>query len=181
MDEYTGIIKLFAGTFAPQGWLYCNGQLLNISQYAQLFAVLGTTYGGDGQTTFALPDLRGRAAIGQGQGTGLDSYTLGQKGGTETVTLTNTQLAAHSHQLMASSAAATTNSPSGAVLAQSTATTGGGEEATMNTYLAETAPDTALAASSLGIAGGNQPHENRPPFLALAYIICVEGVYPPQP
>jgi microcystin-dependent protein len=181
MDEYMAIIKLFAGNFAPQGWHYCDGSLLSIAQYSALYSLLGTTYGGDGQTTFALPDLRGRAAVGAGAGPGLQNYTQGQTGGVENVTLTANQLAAHNHTLMASTTAANADSPSGAVLAQATATTGGGDAATMSTYLTGAAPNTPMANTSIGASGGNQPHENRPPYLALGYIICVEGVYPSRP
>ncbi len=181
MDEYIGIIKLFGGNFAPQGWLYCDGSILNISQYSALFALLGTTYGGNGSSTFALPDLRGRAAIGQGQGPGLQNYQLGQVGGQETVTLVAGQLPSHNHMLMGSTSAANTNSPTNAVLAQASATTGGGDSADMNAYLTGSAPNTTMAANAIGVTGGNQPHENRSPYLALGYIICVEGVFPTRP
>ncbi len=178
MDEYLGIIKLFAGNFAPKGWMYCNGQILNINQNTALFSLLGTTYGGNGTTTFALPDLRGRAAIGQGQGGGLQNYNLGQTGGSESVTLLAQQMPTHNHILAASSADGNTNVPTNALLAKGTATTGGGDAADMNTYLTNGGATTTLANTSINAAGGSQAHENRSPYLALGYIICVNGLFP---
>jgi microcystin-dependent protein len=154
---------LFAGNFAPRGWAFCNGQLLPISQNTALFSILGTTYGGNGQTTFALPDLRGRAANHFGQGPGLSNTDLGQVGGVETVTLTAAQLAPHQHLLPASDAEQDTNRPGNAVPAR-----GGVYAATSD----GTALDPTVA------AGGGQPHENRSPFLGLNYVIALEGVYP---
>lgn len=181
MDEFLGIIKLFAGNFAPKGWLYCNGQTLNIAQNQALFSLLGTTYGGNGTTTFALPDLRGRAAIGPGQGPGLQNYAQGQTGGVETVTLSTQQIPAHNHILAASSADGNTNVPTNALLAKGTATTSGGDSADMNSYLTNGSATSTLATNAISPAGGNQAHENRPPYLALAYIICVSGIYPSRP
>ncbi len=178
MDEYLGIIKLFAGNFAPKGWMYCNGQILPVAQNQALFSLLGTTYGGNGVTTFALPDLRGRAAIGQGQGTGLQNYGLGQTGGTETVTLLAQQMPLHNHILTASSTDGNTNVPTNALLAKGTATTSGGDSGDLNSYLTNGGATTTLANNSISTAGGNQPHENRPPYLALGYIICISGLYP---
>jgi microcystin-dependent protein len=177
MDEYLGIIKLFAGNFAPRGWALCNGQLLSIAQNSALFSILGTVYGGDGQTTFALPNLQSRVPVGVGQGAGLSFYSQGELGGAETVTLTLGQMPAHNHLLNASTAAGTTDVPTGNVLAQPAGTTGGGDAVTVTSY-ATGATTTSLSPTTISVAGGSQPHENRSPFLALNYIICTEGLYP---
>ncbi|WBO86756.1 phage tail protein [Hymenobacter yonginensis] len=177
MDEYLGIIKLFAGNFAPRGWALCNGQLLSITQNTALFSILGTVYGGDGQTTFALPNLQSRVPVGAGQGAGLSFYSQGELGGTETVTLTLGQMPAHSHGLNASTAAGTTDVPTGNVLAQPAGATGSGDSVTVTSYATGTAT-TALNPTSVSASGSSQPHENRPPFLAMNYIICTEGLFP---
>jgi microcystin-dependent protein len=165
---FLGQVKLFAGNFAPQGWHDCDGSLLPISENTALFALIGTTYGGDGQTTFALPDLRGRAAIGVGQGPGLSSYVLGETGGQENVTLTVNQLPSHAHTLQATSALGSSASP--ATLAPSASPDGIGAYAST--------PNATMNASTLEGAGGGQPHENMKPFLAVRYIICVSGIFP---
>ena len=162
-SPYLGSITLFAGTFAPRGYMFCNGQLLAIQQYSALFSLLGTTYGGNGQTTFSLPDLRGRVPIGFGQGNGLSNYVEGQTGGVESVTLQASQIPSHSHAPLASTADETTNRPGGAY-----PTKGG-------VYSGST-DNTVMGATTA--SGGGQAHENRPPFLALNYIIAVEGIYP---
>jgi microcystin-dependent protein len=165
-DPYLGEIVLFAGNFAPVGYALCEGQILPISQNTALFSILGTTYGGDGIETFALPDLRGRVPLGQGQGPGLEPYDLGQVGGTEDVTLTTNQIPTHTHPVEASSAEEGTNRPSGAVPAQ------GGVYAT--------APDgsTPMNAGMIGATGGSQSHENRQPYLTLNFIIAMQGIFP---
>ncbi|WP_400193059.1 phage tail protein [Hymenobacter sp. B81] len=178
MDEYIGIIKLFAGNFAPQNWAFCNGQLMAISQNTALFSILGTTYGGDGRTTFGLPDLRGRVPVGMGQGPGLSYYSQGQMGGTETVTLLANQMPAHTHMLNASSQPGATNAPAGGVLALPVGSTGGGEEVTVNAF--GSAIDTQMSPLAIGAGGGSQPHENRQPNLGLNYIICLRGYFPPR-
>ncbi|MBK6576074.1 MAG: phage tail protein [Sandaracinaceae bacterium] len=160
-------ISLFAGTFAPRGWMFCNGQTLPIQQYTALFALIGTTYGGNGQTTFALPDLRGRVPLGTQQGPGLSNYSLGQMSGTETVTLLSTQIPAHNHALQASTAAPSTPTPANASLPTGSS----------RIYAAGGASQT-LNPTSIGNAGGSQPHENMQPYLALNYIIAIEGVFP---
>ncbi len=174
MDEFIGVIKIFAGNFAPRGWAFCNGQLVSINQNQALFAILGTTYGGDGRTTFALPDLRGRAPIHFGQGPGLSNLTLGQVGGFENVTLNINQIPAHNHPLNVNDANATVHKP--------TNTTVVAAPVDVNTDPASgysaVAPNTQLAPNSIGVAGGSQPHENRPPYLAINYIICLEGIFP---
>lgn len=161
-EPFLGEISLFAGNFAPRGYALCQGQLLPIAQNTALFSILGTTYGGNGQTTFALPDLRGRAPIGQGQGPGLSSITLGQVGGEENHPLTVNELAPHSHPIGATNGAAASSRPAGRVDA------GGGAYA-----------DTADAQKQVDPpVGGGQPHNNMPPYLGLNYCIALEGIFP---
>jgi microcystin-dependent protein len=179
MTPYIGEIRIVGFTFPPVGWQTCDGRLLAISEYDTLFALLGTTYGGDGQTTFGLPDYRSRIGVGTGQGLGLSNYVQGQAAGSESVTLTQTQLPAHSHQIASSQVNATTqgtrtNTPSGNYLATSDADYYG------------TAPTAGKALGPGAVsgnampAGGSQPHENLQPVLALNYIIATEGIFPPQ-
>lgn len=170
MDPLIGEIIMFAGTFAPRGWAFCNGQLLSIAQNSALFSILGTTYGGDGITTFALPDLRGRVAIQPGTGPGLSNYVLGERAGTESNTLTISQLPAHNHMLMGSSQTANQAGPGGHTLA----TEPTGSTAIYNSA----APDQALNATSISATGGNLPVNNIQPFLCVNFIIAVEGIYP---
>lgn len=177
MEADLAMVFLFAGNFAPRGFASCEGQLLSISQNTALFSLLGTTYGGNGQTTFALPDLRGRTAVGQGQGPGLSPYVEGQMGGQETVTLTVSQLPAHNHSLNAYSGGGTTGAPAGAYLAAGPAT-GSGPNATLLKTYASNPANTALGAVSIGNAGGNQPLPNLPPYLSMFYIIVLEGIFP---
>jgi microcystin-dependent protein len=168
-SPYIGEIRIFAGTFAPVGWATCDGQLLAISQNDALFTLIGTTYGGDGQTTFGLPDLRGRIPIHQGQGGGLSNYVLGQSSGTETVTVTTNQLPIHTHAASAASGVGHLSEPGGAV------------HATHRDYpVFDSAPGSAMAASALTSIGANQPHENMPPFLCINFIISLFGIFPSQ-
>ena len=162
-QPFIGQIVLFAGNFAPRGWALCNGQLLPISQNTALFSILGTTYGGNGQTTFALPDLRGRVAVSSGQGPGLTPRSLGEMAGSETVTLTASQMPAHTHAVNATNNGQTTNRPQSAVPAK------GGTYSTAS-------PDTTM--NAVGNAGGSQPHDNLPPYTTLNYIIALEGIFP---
>jgi microcystin-dependent protein len=166
-----GEIRMFSGNFAPAGWMFCEGQLVPISDYETLFNLIGTTYGGDGQSTFALPDLRGRVPIHMGQGSGLSSYTIGQNGGVEIVTLTTQQIPVHNHALLASAAAGTDAGPGGNVLAAST---------TVALYSAH-APSKALNAGSVSSDGGSQPHDNFQPYLCVSFIISLFGAYPSRP
>jgi microcystin-dependent protein len=170
---FIGQITLFAGNFAPRGYAFCNGQLLPIQQYTALFSLLGTTYGGNGQTNFALPDLRGRVPIHAGQGPGLSNYQLGQRAGQEAVTLTASEIPSHGHtaSVNASSGAPNTVSPGGAVPAVS---------AQGNAYATGSPTLTAMSASAatVGLAGNNQPHTNMQPYLALNFIIALQGIYP---
>lgn len=164
---YIGEVRLFGGNFAPAGWAFCHGQLLSIAEYEVLFQLIGTTYGGDGETTYALPDLRGRVPVHQGQGPGLTARTLGERDGVETVTLTAGQMPRHTHALLANPAAATASTPGGALLA-----------ATSVASYDTAAGTTPMAATAVGSAGGTQPHENMAPTLAVSYIISLFGIYP---
>ncbi len=170
-EPFIGQIIAVGFNFVPVGWLPCNGQLVSISEYDVLFALIGTTYGGDGVSSFALPDLRGRTPISSGQGPGRSNYTMGQQFGSETVTLLANQVGPHSHPLLASSQAGTTNTPgSGVALATSAQTAA----------FLYTAPPTNVPMSSnaIGVTGNSQPHENRQPYLAVNYIICFQGIFP---
>jgi microcystin-dependent protein len=169
-EPFLAEIRVFPYNFAPRGWLACDGQLLPISQNTALFSLLGTTYGGDGRSTFALPDLRGRFPMGVGQGPGLSDRQLGELPGSETVVLTTAQMPAHNHGLRATSTANTSN-PSGAALAN----------VGTNGAAYRTPGVLAASSSSLVSAGGNQPHENRQPALALIFCIATQGVFPPRP
>jgi microcystin-dependent protein len=166
-DAFIGEIRLFAGTVAPRHWAFCQGQLLSIAQNTALFSLLGTTYGGNGQTTFALPDLRGRVPVHRGQGPGLTMRQLGETGGSETVTLQLQQLPAHRHALRASSAAADGVSAAGAVLG-----------ATSVASYDNASAGPVLAAQGVAGSGGGQPHPNMAPTLALNYIIALNGIFP---
>jgi len=161
-------VVLFAGNFAPRGWAFCDGQLLAISQNTALFSLLGTIYGGDGRTTFGLPDLRGRVPIGPRSGPGLPSYREGQRGGAVTHTLTTQEIPAHTHSLRGSSSAGSSNTPAGNVPAVN-------RDGIL--HYGATA-DTDLGSGGLTSAGGSQPHNNMQPFLAMNYIIALQGVFP---
>jgi len=167
MTAYYGEIRMFAGTFAPAGWMLCEGQLLPISENDVLFNLLGTTYGGDGQSTFALPDLRGRIPIHKGGG-----FVLAETGGAETVTLTAQQMPIHSHPLLATPETATGTVPQGKVLAASTG-------ATVSPYGTDN-PSGPLSPQAISPTGGSQPHENVQPFLCVQFIISLYGVFPSQ-
>lgn len=188
MDPFIGEIIMFGGNFAPRGWALCDGSLLPISQNTALFSILGTTYGGDGRTTFALPDLRGRAPIGEGNGPGLSNYRLGQKGGTENTTLNITNMPNHTHSVNLSGA--TVSIP---------VNTSSGDEDESNPgagYLANTGQDSFASSptsnaqyggsplpispvsENTGPSGGSQSFNNMQPFLGLNYIIALQGVYP---
>lgn len=170
MTPYVGEIRLFAGNFAPNGWAFCNGQTVFIAENETLFNLIGTTYGGDGQETFALPNLQGRVPIHMGQGAGISqNYQIGEMGGTETVTLTTNQIPLHTHVPSASNAGVS-DSPSGNVW---------GASATAKPYGA--APGALpMNAQSISSAGGSQPHDNMVPFVGVNYIISLFGIYPSQ-
>lgn len=187
-QPFLGEIAMFAGNFAPRGWAFCNGQIMGIAQNTALFSLLGTTYGGNGQTTFALPDLRGRTPIHWGNGPGLSPYVLGEIGGTESVTLLTPQMPAHTHlvtggggqatlTLPCSTAPGDNDSPNGRI----PAVTPAGEEQ----YADATSANAQMAGSTVTIppptlanTGGTQPHNNLSPFLAVTYIIALSGIFP---
>src|SRR4051794_921276 len=164
-QPYVGEIRMFAGNFAPAGWMFCEGQLLPISEYQTLFQLIGTTYGGDGQSTFALPDLRGRVPLHFGSG-----FTLAETGGVETVTLTVSQIPAHTHTQLGSAANGTATSPISNVPATAA-------EVTVFPYGADNPPDT-LSAQTVASAGGSQPHDNFQPYLCIDFIISLFGIFP---
>jgi microcystin-dependent protein len=167
-QPYVGEIRMVGFNFAPQGWALCNGQLLAISQYDTLFNLIGTTYGGDGQQTFALPDLQGRIPFHQGSGAG-NNLVIGQRSGTETVTLISNQLPTHTHVPAASSSAGAQSAPTGGYWAQSS----------LEEYSTEAAAHS-MAATAVGTAGNNQPHDNLPPYLVINFVISLFGIYPTQ-
>jgi microcystin-dependent protein len=156
---------MFAGNFAPSGWMFCEGQLLPISENETLFQLIGTTYGGDGQSTFALPDLRGRLPIHQGNG-----YILAETGGAEEITLTVSQIPAHTHPLVASTTLASSPDPGGNVLAQS-------RTASVDLYL-EDDPSVNMAQTAIGPVGGSQSHTNVQPYLCVSFIVSLFGIFP---
>ena len=178
MEGTIGEIRMFAGNFAPRSWAFCANQILPIAQNTALFSILGTTYGGNGQTTFALPDFRGRTALGTGQGPGLSNVTLGEIAGTPTVTLTTNNMPAHNHPLTGTvnptannDGTGLGNNPTGARL---------GATGNMFTTASDEQVNMAPAASTLavGFNGGSQPFGNRSPYLGMNYIFCVEGIFP---
>ena len=173
MEPLIGTIIMFAGNFAPRGWAFCHGQLLAIAQNTALFSILGTTYGGNGQTTFALPDLRGRVPMQQGQGPGLSPRSLGEQGGVETVTLLQTQMPAHNHVVNASGGDGSATSPQG----NFNATTYDPNTLNpLNSY--GNSSNTTMNTSTIGITGGSQPHSNIQPFTCINFIIALEGIFP---
>jgi microcystin-dependent protein len=178
-DPFIGQITVFPYDFAPEGWADCAGQLLPIQQNVALFSLLGTTYGGNGSTNFALPNLSGRVPVSQGQAAGGSNYSLGAAGGGETVALTQATLPAHSHALNATTAEATTTAPAGALFA--TALTAAGRQQNKGNIYNAAAPATALAPNAITAAGSSQPHNNLQPSLVLRYCIALQGVYPPRP
>ena len=171
-DPFVAEIRIFPFNFAPRGWAFCDGQLLPISQNTALFSLLGTTYGGDGRSNFALPDLQGRVPVHPGQGPGLSLHDLGEQGGSETVTLLQSEIPAHTHALAASAAAGVARSPSGELFAN--------ESGGVNSYAALASPTALLAAAACGLAGGDQPHNNLAPYLTMNFCIALQGVFPPR-
>jgi microcystin-dependent protein len=167
-QPYVGEIRMFAGNFAPAGWMFCDGQLLPISENETLFQLIGTTYGGDGESTFALPDLQSRVPIHMGAGPDGNSYILAETGGVEDVTLTTQQIPIHTHAFLGSSAAATLTSPSGSVV---------GTSAQVD-YLTIAQATVALNVNAITPVGGSQPHTNLQPYLALNFIISLFGIFP---
>lgn len=187
MEGYIAEIRMFAATFSPKNWAYCQGQLLAIATNQALFSLLGTTYGGDGRTTFGLPDFRSRIATGTGQLSGGSYYTLGQITGTETVALSSSQIPAHNHTVLntaltgavtvqAVADSGNTDSPGGNYFASAN---GGANIYNANNNAAGGAwPITVTGQPTIATTGGNQPHENRMPYLAMNIIICMYGIFP---
>jgi microcystin-dependent protein len=169
-DPFVAEIRIFPFNFAPKGWAWCDGQLLPLSQNTALFSLLGTTYGGNGKSNFALPDLQGRASMHPGQGPGLSLHDLGETGGSETVALLESEIPAHSHQLKSSIAPADSPNPSNAFTAG---------PASDNLY-APPASLAAMAPNALAPAGGDQPHNNMQPYLTFYFNIALQGVFPPR-
>lgn len=172
MEPFVGEISMFCGNFAPTGWALCNGQLLPINQNQALFSILGTTYGGDGKTTFGLPDLRGRVPMHAGNGPGLSPRNLGESSGTETVALTVQQIPLHTHPLMGSGQPGATDNPEGALPAAVVDSSGTG----ISAYSSQ--PNTAMSPQAIGPSGGGQPHTNLQPYQCINFIIALDGVYP---
>ena len=170
-EPFTAEIRIFAGNFAPRSWAFCDGQLLPVDQNTALFSLIGTTYGGDGRTTTALPDLRGRAPMHPGRGPGLTTRRLGQRVGTETVTLTEAQIPSHSHTARAATGRANVTTPtSDSALARSLGGAAYQSDATTNLV--------DLASETLSTTGGGQAHTNQQPFLTINFIIALQGLYP---
>ena len=169
-EPYIGEIRMFAGSFAPAGWAFCNGQLIPISENDALFVLIGTTYGGDGQSTFALPDLQGRVPLHAGSLAG-NTYTLGEKGGVEAVTLTTQQIPIHTHAALASSDAGTSPTPENSTWSAA----GTGDQ-----IYSDLAPNINMRAGLIQGQGGSQPHTNMGPYLVITFIISLFGVFPHQ-
>lgn len=169
-EPYVGEIRMFAGSFYPAGWEFCNGQLLPISEYETLFNLIGTTYGGDGESTFALPNLCGRVPLCMGTGLSGTNYQLAEMAGTESVTLTMQQIPTHNHALMASADFAQESNPQDKVLARL---------AGKDVY-SKGGPDGNMNAAQIGPVGGSQPHENMQPYLCINFIISMFGIFPTQ-
>lgn len=174
MEAIIGQIILFGGNFAPRGWAFCDGQTLEIAENEPLFAILGTTYGGDGRATFCLPDLRGRVPLHSGHAPKLSPRQIGQRIGTETVALSATQLPEHRHEILASEAEADTDNPSNAALGVVRTYVNAAE----GTHRLKAEPTKALNSKTIGLTGGSAPHDNMQPSLCLNYIIAVSGAFP---
>jgi microcystin-dependent protein len=194
MDPFIGQICIFGFNFAPKGWAMCQGQLMPLSQNTALFSIVGTEYGGDGRSTFALPNLQGNAAIGAGQAEGLSEYAIGQTGGETAVVLLSAEMPSHNHAFVASTAAAAAQSPQGNLLASATRpfvhaadepeaeiAAPGPTQVEADFYSANPGnAKIALASSAIASSGGNQPHNNMQPYLALNFCIALQGVMPPR-
>lgn len=171
-DPFVAEIRIVGFNFAPRGWAWCDGQLLPLSQNTALFSLLGTTYGGNGKSNFALPDLQGRAPMHPGQGPGLSLHDLGETGGAETVTLLESEMPTHSHPAAAATNTANSQVPTGRLLAASRNAASG----IYNT----SAPNQAMSGSALQTVGSDQPHNNMMPYLTMYFVIALQGVFPPR-
>lgn len=174
-DQFVGEIRIFPFNFAPRGWAFCDGQLMPIAQNTALFSLLGTYYGGDGHSTFALPNLQGSAAIGVGQGSGLSEYFVGQQGGEESVTLQQSELPQHTHTVSAVDARATTNNPTGNAWGKASAV-----RQEQKLYHDSSGATTTMSPLAFAISGSSFPHNNMPPYLTLSFCIAMQGIFPPR-
>lgn len=177
-NPFVAEIRIFPFNFAPKGWAFCAGQLMPISQNTALFSLLGTTYGGDGKSTFALPNLQGLVPLHPGQGPGLSLYDLGETGGSQNVTLLTTELPAHSHALNAAAGDATSADPTNGFYAKANHT--GNPAGAVWPYTTATSNNVSAGVNSIGFIGGSQPHNNMMPYLALNFCIALQGVFPPR-
>jgi microcystin-dependent protein len=171
-DPFVAEIRIFAGNFAPRGWAFCNGQLMPISQNTALFSLVGTFYGGDGRSTFGLPNLQGRAPMHHGQGPGLTERVLGESNGSENVTLLISEIPSHTHSLLATTSPASGRDPTNSPLARSR--NGLAYQSNVNQSV------VAMAPQAVGVAGGSLPHNNMQPYLGLNFIIALQGIFPPR-
>jgi microcystin-dependent protein len=176
MNPYLGQILMVAFNFAPVGWALCNGQILSIAQNTALFSLLGTTYGGDGISNFALPNLQGRVAIHQGQGAGLSPYIIGNVGGTENVTLTTTQMPSHNHLINVNNTLGTAADPTNSIQAQ--AGSGDPRNPSLISQFTSAAATGTMAQNAVSMTGGSQPHANIQPYLTINFIIALQGIFP---
>jgi microcystin-dependent protein len=179
MDPFVAEIRIFPFNFAPKGWAFCDGQILPISQNTALFSLLGTTYGGDGKSNFALPNLQGNVPMFYGQGSGLSSYFIGEEGGSTAVTVLGTEMPSHNHNVMATTLQGTSNDPNGNMLCEghySNQTASG----TLAYYTAATTPQVQMNPLMIAPAGNSFPHNNMMPYLTLNFCIALQGVYPPR-
>jgi microcystin-dependent protein len=170
-EPFIGNIMMFGGSFAPLGWAFCDGSLLPIAQYDALFALIGTTYGGDGQNTFGLPDLRGRIPIHQGQGPGLSNYVIGQVAGAETITLTGQQMPVHTHAVLSNAATGNSDDPTNNFL---------GAQPELLEYISGGSANATMKSNAVSNSTGGQSHNNIMPVLVLNYVIALEGIFPSQ-
>src|SRR4051812_48115325 len=173
-DQFVGEIRIFGGNFAPTGWAFCEGQLLPIAQNTALFSLLGTQYGGDGRSTFALPNLQGAAPLMAGQGNGLTLRDIGETGGEDSVTLTVSEIPAHAHTPVGSSGAGTTVNPTNDTWGVASITRG------QKLYAQSAGAGPLMSPQTFGTSGGSQPHNNLPPYLTLTFIIALQGIFPPR-
>ena len=178
MDPFLGEIRMVGFNFAPTGWALCNGQLLAISSNTALFSLLGTTFGGNGTTTFALPNMQSRAPIHQGQGTGLSLYTMGENAGTENVTLIASQMPIHNHLMAVNSSNSNQNNPTNNILAVTNNNVTDPRNPTPYPTYSNAASTGTLAATAISTSGGSTPHPNLQPFLVVNFIIALQGVFP---
>jgi len=178
-SPFVAEVTMYAFNFPPKGWAFCNGQLMPISQNTALFSLLGTMYGGDGKSTFALPDFQGMAAVGQGQGSGLSPYFVGETTGVENVTLLQTEIPSHNHPFFGTSATGTTKSSNTNQLA--VAGSAGKQATYAGNYLSTANPNVQLSPLSTSVVGSGFPHENMQPYLTLNFCIALQGVFPARP